>query len=141
MTSGRAGWRCWWLRLWTSPQPSFFCTTRTIYRSRSCWFITALSSCWRPSRALRAPTDTAPTRCLRPKHPRACPGHCESELAHPPASPAGLTTQVGFIRLGHLRCPNLGKPKFGWSILSQDAFCEEDGLHETRACPSFAILE
>ena len=30
--------------------------------------------------------------------------------------PAGLTTQVGFIRLAHYRCPNSGKPEFGWSI-------------------------
>src|ERR687888_13607 len=33
------------------------------------------------------------------------------------ASPAGLTTQVGFIRLAHLKCPKSGKPDFGWSII------------------------
>src|SRR5262249_15037843 len=32
-------------------------------------------------------------------------------------SPAGLTTQVGFIRLAHLIIPKSGKPDFGWSIL------------------------
>src|SRR5262249_14573467 len=31
-------------------------------------------------------------------------------------SPAGLTMQVGFIRLAHLKCPKSGKPDFGWSI-------------------------
>jgi hypothetical protein len=32
-------------------------------------------------------------------------------------SPAGLTTQVGFTRLAHLKRPNSGVPDFGWSIL------------------------
>ena len=31
-------------------------------------------------------------------------------------SPAGLTTQVGFIRLAHLKCPNSGRLELGWSI-------------------------
>src|SRR5713101_5469436 len=34
----------------------------------------------------------------------------------PPPSPAGLTTQVGFIRLAHLNLPKSGRPDFGWSI-------------------------
>ena len=46
----------------------------------------------------------------------------------PLASPAGLTTQVGFIRLAHERNPNSGEPEFGGPSASQDAFCEEDGL-------------
>jgi hypothetical protein len=32
-------------------------------------------------------------------------------------SPAGLTTQVGFTRLAHLKRPKSGVPDFGWSIL------------------------
>jgi hypothetical protein len=32
-------------------------------------------------------------------------------------SPAGLTTQVGFIRLAHVKRPKSGKPDFGWSIV------------------------
>jgi hypothetical protein len=44
------------------------------------------------------------------------------------ASPAGLTTQVGFIRLAHLKCPKSGKPDFGWSIIFAKTSCEEDGL-------------
>src|SRR5262249_6014853 len=31
-------------------------------------------------------------------------------------SPAGLTTQAGFIRVAQLKCPKSGKPDFGWSI-------------------------
>jgi hypothetical protein len=41
---------------------------------------------------------------------------CVSRHANLP-SPAGLTTQVGFIRLAHLERPKSGKPDFGWSIL------------------------
>jgi hypothetical protein len=38
-------------------------------------------------------------------------------LAAAQPSPAGLTTQVGFIRLAHLKRPKSGKPDFGWSII------------------------
>ena len=37
-------------------------------------------------------------------------------LAAAQLSPAGLTTQVGFIRPAHLKCPKSGKPDFGWSV-------------------------
>jgi hypothetical protein len=45
----------------------------------------------------------------------------------PNASPAGLTTQVGFIRLAPLD-PNSGKPEFGGPSLFARTFDEEDGL-------------
>jgi hypothetical protein len=38
-------------------------------------------------------------------------------LAAAQLSPAGLTTQVGFIRPAHLKCPKSGKPDFGRSII------------------------
>src|SRR5258708_36715406 len=40
------------------------------------------------------------------------------------ASPAGLTTQVGFIRLAHLKRPKSGKPDFGWSIFFARCFAK-----------------
>ena len=40
-------------------------------------------------------------------------------------SPAGLTTQVGFIRLAHLECPKSGKPDFGWSIIFATIFTKK----------------
>jgi hypothetical protein len=42
--------------------------------------------------------------------------------SNPDASPAGLTTQVGFIRLAHLKRPKSGKPDFGWSIVLRKTF-------------------
>ena len=56
------------------------------------------------------------------------------------ASPAGLTTQVGFIRLAHLKCPKSGKPDFGWSILFLRSFCEDDGLHRNSGLPELRTL-
>src|SRR2546425_9902940 len=44
------------------------------------------------------------------------------------SSPPGLTTQVGFTRLAHLKRPKSGRPDFGWSIILRKTFCEEDGL-------------
>ena len=41
--------------------------------------------------------------------------HRSDREAH--ASPAGLTTQVGFPRLAHLKRPKSGRPDFGWSII------------------------
>jgi hypothetical protein len=46
----------------------------------------------------------------------------EEWAAVSPPSPAGLTTQVGFIRLAHLKCPKSGKPDFGWSIVFAKLF-------------------
>src|SRR5260370_8468314 len=43
-------------------------------------------------------------------------------------SPAGLTTQVGFIRLAHLKCPKSGRPDFGWSISLRKSLLRRDGL-------------
>jgi hypothetical protein len=40
-----------------------------------------------------------------------------------PVVTAGLTTQVGFIRLAHSRRPNSGKPEFVWSISFANAKC------------------
>src|SRR5215813_15158904 len=40
----------------------------------------------------------------------------------PDVSPAGLTTQVGFIRLAHSKRPNSGKPEFGRSIVLRKTF-------------------
>ena len=42
-----------------------------------------------------------------------------------PASPAGLTTQVGFIRLAHERNPNSGEPEFGGPSASQEHFAKK----------------
>src|SRR5260370_6883640 len=42
----------------------------------------------------------------------------------PPASPAGLTMHVGFIRIGHLKGPKSGKPDFGWSIFFAKSFAK-----------------
>src|SRR5713226_5838906 len=47
-------------------------------------------------------------RATRFMRTRACPDRLGSVLAHPPASPPGLTTQVGFIRLAHSNTPELG---------------------------------
>ena len=41
------------------------------------------------------------------------------------ASPAGLTTQVGFIRLAHERNPNSGEPEFGGPSPSQERFAKK----------------
>src|SRR5260370_11613991 len=50
-------------------------------------------------------------------------------------SPAGLTTQVGSIRLAQLSCPKSDKPDFGWSIFFVETFCEVDGLAGSRPPP------
>src|SRR3954447_21559654 len=52
--------------------------------------------------------------------PRAAPVRIGSALTHSLPSPAGLTTQVGFIRLAHERNPNSGEPEFGGPSASQD---------------------
>ena len=49
-------------------------------------------------------------------------------LTHSPASPAGLTTQVGFIRLANPKCRNRVHPMSERSIRVAKAFCKEDGL-------------
>jgi hypothetical protein len=53
-----------------------------------------------------------------------------SALTHSLPSPAGLTTQVGFIRLAH--------EKSGPSAW-QDTFYEKDGLHRNSGVPEFRI--
>jgi hypothetical protein len=47
-----------------------------------------------------------------------------SALTRSRASPAGLTTQVGFIRLAHQRTPNSGEPEFGGPSPSQKRFAK-----------------
>src|SRR5262249_47391801 len=66
-------------------------------------------------------------------------GSSDSTCAH--VSPAGLTPQVGFIRLAHLKRPKSDKPDFGWSIfLRKNAFAKKMDCTATRACPSCAVL-
>jgi hypothetical protein len=55
---------------------------------------------------------------------RVKPGHDEKD----PPSPAGLTTQVGFIRLAHLKRRNRVNPISGGPSFFARSFCEEGGL-------------
>src|SRR5262249_62139131 len=59
----------------------------------------------------RTSTNSAKTRLSRAKCDRVEPNLDQQ------TSPAGLTTQVGFIRLAHGKCPKSGKPDFGGSII------------------------
>src|SRR5262249_44633967 len=49
------------------------------------------------------------------------------------ASPAGLTTQVGFIRLAHLNARNRVKPISGGPSSSQDVFAKKTGFRVISA--------
>src|SRR5262249_43213286 len=68
----------------------------------------------------RCPHEWPPRwSCNAHKNARGAPrvrlASLEAE-SQPHVSPAGLTMQVGFIRLAYLKGPNSGKPEFGWSI-------------------------
>jgi hypothetical protein len=56
---------------------------------------------------------------------KAIPVRIGSALTHSLPSPAGLTTQVGFIRLAHERNPNSGEPEFGGPSASQEHFAKK----------------
>src|SRR6516165_4205975 len=61
-------------------------------------------------------------------------------LQIPRPSPAGLTKQVGFIRLAHLKYPKSGKPDSGWSTFFARTFFEEDGLQRNSGLPELCNL-
>jgi hypothetical protein len=65
------------------------------------------------------------TQCLSIGDPSQDKARIGEGLTYSLVSPAGLTTQVGFIRLAHERNPNSGEPEFGGPSTSKNIFAKK----------------